>query len=77
MASMCDTCHAGCCRSYHIFITAFDAFSLSRDLGLPVGEFVTLLLFTTETVQRYTEDYVPIRFSGAPEADAPSKSGGH
>jgi Fe-S-cluster containining protein len=62
MAGICDTCHAGCCRSYHLFVTAFDAFRISRDLGLPVGEFVTLLSFPTTDVKRYEGEFVPIRF---------------
>jgi Fe-S-cluster containining protein len=63
MASICDTCHAGCCRSYHLFITAFDALRISRDLGLPVGEFVTMLSFSSEEVKRYADEFVPIRFA--------------
>jgi hypothetical protein len=63
MAGICDTCHAGCCRSYHLFITAFDAFRISRDLGLPVGEFVTLLSFPVTDVKRYEGEFVPIRFA--------------
>lgn len=61
MPSICDTCHAGCCRSYHIFITAFDALRISKDVGLPVGEFITLLSFSQEAVKRYARDFVPIR----------------
>lgn len=41
MAGICDTCHAGCCRSYHLVITAFDALMIAKDLGLPVAEFTT------------------------------------
>jgi Fe-S-cluster containining protein len=63
----CDTCHAGCCRSYHLFITAFDAFRIARDLALPLNEFVTLLSFTAVEVKRYEDEYVPVRFSDRAE----------
>lgn len=63
MSSMCDTCHAGCCRAYHLFITVFDAIRISRDLGLPMAEFVTLVPQNAEGAKRLGDIHRPIRFS--------------
>jgi Fe-S-cluster containining protein len=60
---MCDTCHAGCCRAYHLFITVFDALLISRDLNLPIAEFVTMVPQNDEGVKRLGNLNRPIRFS--------------
>lgn len=60
---MCDTCHAGCCRGYHLLITGYDALRMSRDLSLPIGEFCTMLSFSLEQSRRFEHNYVPVRFS--------------
>lgn len=67
MAGPCDTCHAGCCRSYHLFITAFDAFRVARDLGVTVGEFATMTVFDAADAVRYEEEYTALRFTDQPE----------
>ena len=69
MAGMCDTCHAGCCRGYNLFITAFDALRMSRDLSLPVGEFVTLMAFNIEQSKRYSANFEPIQLGGGEFAE--------
>jgi len=63
MASMCDTCHAGCCRAYHLLITVFDAIRIAQDLSLPVGEFVTMIPQNAANAKRMGELHRPIRFS--------------
>lgn len=63
MSSMCDTCHAGCCRAYHLFITVFDAVRISRDLGLPMAEFVTMIPQNAEGAKRLGDVHKPIKFS--------------
>lgn len=60
---MCDTCHAGCCRAYHLFITVFDALQISRDLSLPIGEFVTMVPQNEEGAKRLGNVHRPVRFS--------------
>jgi Fe-S-cluster containining protein len=63
MSSMCETCHAGCCRAYNLFITVYDALRISRDLSLPISEFVTLVAQNAEGVKRLGGQNHPIRFS--------------
>ncbi len=60
---MCDTCHAGCCRAYHLFITVFDAMQITRDLNLPIGEFVTMVPHDAAGVKRVGDMHTPLRFS--------------
>lgn len=48
MATICDTCHSGCCRAFILQITAYDAFLISRDIGLPLSEFITILSVSPE-----------------------------
>lgn len=63
MAGICDTCHAGCCRTYHLLITAYDALVIARDLGLPVGEFTTFLAANGENIKRIGGKHTPIKFA--------------
>ena len=63
MPGPCDSCHAGCCRSYHLFIHGFDALRLSQHLALPVGEFATLISFPESLAPQYQSEYVPLRFT--------------
>lgn len=60
---MCDTCHAGCCRAYTLIITVFDALQISRDLSLPIGEFVTMIPHNAEKVKKMGDLHRPLRFS--------------
>lgn len=66
MGSICDTCHAGCCRGYQLVVSVFDVLKISRELNLPIGEFATLLRFPaseTFAMGGSSEAYLPIRFS--------------
>lgn len=63
MGSMCDTCHAGCCRAYHLLITVYDALRISQDLALPIGEFVAMVPQTADGSKRLGDQHHPIRFS--------------
>jgi Fe-S-cluster containining protein len=38
--SMCDSCHAGCCRSYAVPISGADIIRITSDLGLSFWDFV-------------------------------------
>lgn len=67
MGRPCDTCHAGCCRSHYVFVTAYDALKIARELGMQVGDFATFMSFTVEEVTRYEPDNVPLRFADRPE----------
>ena len=60
---MCDTCHAGCCRAYNLLITVFDALQISRDLSLPIGEFVAMLPRDAAGAKRFGDLHRPLRFS--------------
>lgn len=60
---MCDTCHAGCCRAYNLIITVFDAVQISKDLSLPISEFVALISENAEGVKRLGALHRPLRFS--------------
>lgn len=60
---MCDTCHAGCCRAYNLIITVFDALQISRDLTLPIGEFVTMVPRNAEMAKQMGALHHPLRFS--------------
>jgi Fe-S-cluster containining protein len=37
---LCDTCHAGCCRTFAVPVTGADIITIQRKLGLPFEEFV-------------------------------------
>lgn len=64
MASMCDTCHAGCCRAYSLFITVFDALRIAKDLALPVGEFVSFVSKDEAALKALGQhSFRPLRFS--------------
>jgi Fe-S-cluster containining protein len=63
MPGPCDSCHAGCCRSYHLFIQGYDALRLASALGVPVGEFATLVSFPESEVAASGSEYVPLRFT--------------
>jgi Fe-S-cluster containining protein len=63
MSGICDTCHAGCCRTYHLVITAFDALSIANDLSLPVGEFATFLATSGEVTKLLSGHNTPIQFT--------------
>jgi Fe-S-cluster containining protein len=67
MPTPCDLCHAGCCRSYHLFITPFDAFRIALDLALPLNEFAFLTLFSAADAVRYEEEYTALRFADRAE----------
>lgn len=60
---MCDTCHAGCCRAYNLIITVFDALQISRDLNLPIGEFVSMIPANAELAKKMGQLHRPLRFS--------------
>jgi Fe-S-cluster containining protein len=60
---MCDTCHAGCCRAYNLIITVFDALQISRDLNLPVAEFVTMFPAVPQLVEKMGKLHRPLKFS--------------
>lgn len=64
MAGICDTCHAGCCRTYNVFITAHDALTIAQDLALPVAEFVTFLAADEQQARQFPADHQsPMIFS--------------
>ncbi|MBI4662158.1 MAG: YkgJ family cysteine cluster protein [Verrucomicrobia bacterium] len=63
MAGICDTCHAGCCRTYNLIVTVYDALVISRDLGLPIAEFVTFLATRGEQIKLAGGKNTPIIFS--------------
>jgi Fe-S-cluster containining protein len=50
-----------------VFVTAHDALRISRELGLPLGEFATLMSFGAEEVRCYEPEHVPLRFADTPE----------
>lgn len=70
MASICDTCHAGCCRAYHLFITVYDALRISTDLGIPIGEFATMVSRSEEEAKKVGKGLRPLRFSDPEFKDA-------
>jgi Fe-S-cluster containining protein len=63
MTTMCDTCHAGCCRAYNLIVTVYDALQISQDLNLPIAEFVTMVSQNEEGVKRMGGIHTPLRFS--------------
>jgi Fe-S-cluster containining protein len=63
VASLCDTCHAGCCRAYNLLITVYDALVISRDLSLPIAEFASVLPMDADKSKRMGDLHVPLRFS--------------
>lgn len=64
MSGICDTCHAGCCRAYHLVITAYDALVIARDLSLPIGEFTHFLATAADQINQFG-DNTPIEFADA------------
>lgn len=69
--SMCSTCHAGCCRAFHLVITAFDALHIARELSMPVGEFVTLQAVDDATARAFGEVHTPIHFADQGQGRTP------
>jgi len=49
-----------------VFITAHDALRIGRELDMAVGDFATMMSFTTGEVSRYEQDHVPLRFADGP-----------
>lgn len=63
--SPCESCHAGCCRSFAVPVTGADILRIERDYGLRFEEFVCRWDDADGTIAR---DRAPhFRFSDAPQ----------
>lgn len=61
----CETCHAGCCRAYSLFITIPDVLRISNDLGLSPEEFVDIKTYGESEGSSFVAKCPGILFSDA------------
>jgi len=59
----CDTCHAGCCRSYNICITVTDVLRVARDLHLAPAEFTEFKAVQASDAADFERQTEAIHFS--------------